>query len=151
MARALTVTVMSTPREPASFPTICLACSIAGLGRQLLPNPRLRGRQTRVYGSMSAPASEAYGAEAGGSLSATSRGAAGSRLRTETMECTQALAEGPDLTVQHDRHCRQVRPSRTQLAHAAALCCSSSTKFEALSIRRSPTPIKLQRTNANTI
>src|SRR6516162_5867149 len=69
MARARTATVMSTPREPASFQTICLACSIAGLGRQWLPNPRLQGRQTRVCGLMSALAYGADGADSGGSVS----------------------------------------------------------------------------------
>ena len=76
MARARTAIVMSTPRERASFPTICLACSIARFGRQLRLTPRLLGRRTGVYGLMSAPAYEAYGAEAEGRCQPTSRVAA---------------------------------------------------------------------------
>ena len=74
--------VISTPREPTSFPTICLACSIALPGRLLRLNPRLQGRQTRVCELMSAAAYEAYGAEGRGSLSVTWQAAAGIRLRT---------------------------------------------------------------------
>src|SRR6516162_8787339 len=108
MARARTATVMSTPREPASFQTICLACSTAELGRQLLPNPRLQGRQTRACGLMSALAYGADGADAGGSVSV--HVASGGQEHTEDRGHRTHVGphSRPELTAQHDPHCREV-------------------------------------------
>src|SRR5215471_17136810 len=132
MARARTATVMSTPREPASFQTICLACSTAELGRQLLPNPRLQGRQTRVCGLMSALAYGADGADSGGSVSVSVHVASGGQEHTKDRgHRTHARPHSrPQLTAQHDPHCRKSKTWRTELARAAALFRSSSLKFE---------------------
>ena len=130
MARARTATVMSTPREPASFQTICLACSTAELGRQLLPNPRLQGRQTRACGLMSALAYGADGADAGGSVSVHVASGGQEHTKDRGHRTYAGPHSGPELTAQHDPHCRKSKTWQTELARAAALCRSSSQKFD---------------------
>src|SRR5271169_6354918 len=98
MARGRTAIGTSTPLGPVSFLTICLACSIAGLGRQLLLNPRLRGLPRRVCGLMSAPAYEACGAKAEDRRRFTPRLAPGA-LETKTEDARETS-----------------RPSRTRCA-----------------------------------
>src|SRR5215469_6485712 len=130
MARARTATVMSTPREPASFQTICLACSTAELGRQLLPNPWLQSRQTRVCGLMSALAYGTDGADAGGSVSVHVASGGQEHTKDRGRRRHARPHSRPELTAQHDPHCRKSKTWRTELARAAALCRSSSLKFD---------------------